>query len=699
MTDISEYHQINQVKAVPNDYVLIIEKSTNLQIVSPSEYVFEGICARFGVVNGNNRLYIKEDYLPHLTYLQEKIVARRLVGELDHPREFDISLKNISHIVEKLWYDETDNTVKIRIRLLNTPHGMIARSLVDAGVPLAISSRSAGQIHEGQKVRLHRIFTFDLVAEPGFADAILQPSLSENLKQNYNMLFESLTKIKSESVVNDLTAISENYNFGDTVRIYKINEGDKSFMELMSLEEKTQNNSATMDNNLTRDEFNAYSEGLTNELSAIKNNNAEIAKAMNEFRVKLFEAFPQAQQQQQQDQAQSTGNIGAPEPIGAIQGQEQAQIQGQKDAQTTELPNVTEDDENKDVVAKLVQYVDFMALQLQNVMNHTNYVTEMLNKSISYQESIGTVLNKHVNHTNYMSKKLNETINFVDVVGQKTNEAINFANYLSNVTNDLANYSDLLGVRTNEAINYANYLGDTADAQIKHGDYMARIIENRMASTPMAPSIENRNLKSNVTSITESFTNINDEINKVVTKINENSQNAVLENRYPFLKLLEDEQKLFFYNLDTQTKQDVVLALESSVYTSKDDVVTIMNSVIDFKNKNVANHIKFMPEKYKTIFENMDEAEKNALAVRANSGVYKVNTPYQVKSFWDSQDFSGIKTRIFENSDVEKLARTTQQTINESQSKEGFVPVAQVNQMSRGYSDTYVNSIKRHASR
>jgi hypothetical protein len=94
----------------------------------------------------------------------------------------------------------------------------------------------------------------------------------------------------------------------------------------------------------------------------------------------------------------------------------------------------------------------------------------------------------------------------------------------------------------------------------------------------------------------------------------------------------------------------------------------------------------------------MNGAEKNAISVRANSGVYKLNTPYQVKSFWDSQNFDGVQQRIAENEQNAKLAQNAQ-AINESQSKEGFIPVSQVQQMSRGYSDDYVASIKRHAAR
>ena len=68
---------VNSIQAVPNDYVFIIEKSSTLTPISKDEYVFEGICARFGILNSNNRLYIKEDYLPHLSYLNW-IIRRNL---------------------------------------------------------------------------------------------------------------------------------------------------------------------------------------------------------------------------------------------------------------------------------------------------------------------------------------------------------------------------------------------------------------------------------------------------------------------------------------------------------------------------------------------------------------------------------------------------------------------------------------------
>jgi hypothetical protein len=172
----------------------------------------------------------------------------------------------------------------------------------------------------------------------------------------------------------------------------------------------------------------------------------------------------------------------------------------------------------------------------------------------------------------------------------------------------------------------------------------------------------------------------------------------VLEGRYPFLKLINEEQKRYFYNCEAQTKHDIIIALESSVYTSGADVVSIMEAVVADKNKQVPNYIKLMPDKYKKIYENMSQEQKNSIALVANGGMYKLNTPYQVKSFWDSQRFDTVTANIADNNTNQSLANNAQK-INESQSKEGMVPVSQVQELSRGYSDTYLQTLKSYAAR
>jgi len=209
-----------------SDMLFIIERvneGLNSATLDNGDIVMEGVCAVFGTKNNNNRIYEKAEYLPHLDYLNEKIERGQLFGELDHPQNFDVSLKNVSHVVEKLWYDQNSDNVKIKVRLLNTPAGQIAKTLVESGCTISTSSRAAGQVMNEGKVKIQRIFTYDLVAEPGFSEAVLRRSVNESFQSNYSMLFESLDNIKATSIINTLVDISESLNLEESIKVYKIN--------------------------------------------------------------------------------------------------------------------------------------------------------------------------------------------------------------------------------------------------------------------------------------------------------------------------------------------------------------------------------------------------------------------------------------------------------------------------------------------
>lgn len=170
-------------------YVLICEQSSSkLKKVENDDYVFEGVFTEFGIENNNGRIYEEKEYLPHLEYLSKKIEKNMLVGELDHPEKFDVSYSKASHIIEKLEYNKEKRQIVGRIRLLNTRAGKDARALVDDNVQLSISSRAAGVVKEDKKVQLKRIFTYDLVNDPGFESANLtRVTESFGLPENSNI--------------------------------------------------------------------------------------------------------------------------------------------------------------------------------------------------------------------------------------------------------------------------------------------------------------------------------------------------------------------------------------------------------------------------------------------------------------------------------------------------------------------------------
>ena len=105
-----------------NHYLLVVERSESQLSISKTDekYVLEGVFTEIGVKNNNNRIYDEKEVLPHINELKKMCEGNKLLGELDHPKSFDISLKNASHVIEDLYYDKGKKQVIGRIRLLNT---------------------------------------------------------------------------------------------------------------------------------------------------------------------------------------------------------------------------------------------------------------------------------------------------------------------------------------------------------------------------------------------------------------------------------------------------------------------------------------------------------------------------------------------------------------------------------------------------
>ena len=170
------------------------------------KYIFSGVftaCSVPGhvIINRNNRSYPEKTVLAHLGYLREAIKKDgSILGELDHPEgRFDVQLKEASHKITDLWYDQVNHNVMGKLEILDTPNGKIAQQLVEAGYPLFVSSRAAGDVNERtHEVEIAQIFTYDIVCTPGFAEAKLE---RVNEKLNYaaaNYLNESVSWQKKE---------------------------------------------------------------------------------------------------------------------------------------------------------------------------------------------------------------------------------------------------------------------------------------------------------------------------------------------------------------------------------------------------------------------------------------------------------------------------------------------------------------------
>ena len=138
----------------------------------------EGIFLQSEMKNRNGRIY-PFDVLDREVkkYTEQYVNTGRALGELGHPDGPSINLDRVSHKIVELRTEGSNFYGKARI--LDTPMGKIAKSLLDEGVKLGVSSRGMGSLEERNGVKYVRddfmlATAADIVADPSAPDAFVQ---------------------------------------------------------------------------------------------------------------------------------------------------------------------------------------------------------------------------------------------------------------------------------------------------------------------------------------------------------------------------------------------------------------------------------------------------------------------------------------------------------------------------------------------
>jgi hypothetical protein len=111
-------------------------------------------------------------------YNENHVQAGRALGELGHPDGPTVNLDRVSHKIVSL-RESGDNFIG-KAKILNTPMGKIASSLIEEGVKLGVSSRGIGSLkmtREGVNVVSDDFMlatAADIVADPSAPDAFVE---------------------------------------------------------------------------------------------------------------------------------------------------------------------------------------------------------------------------------------------------------------------------------------------------------------------------------------------------------------------------------------------------------------------------------------------------------------------------------------------------------------------------------------------
>lgn len=620
--------------------VLVVERSgsdisysnetvTNNLGKQEESIVLTGIFTTFNQKNRNGRIYESADFLPHIEALKESIKNHTLLGELDHPHGFEISLTNASHVIESLDYDPQRNVVVGKIRLLNTAKGKDAQALVRDGIPLHISSRAAGTVDESGHVKLQQLFTYDLVADPGFANAVLSrvnegvdsnPISDESrrilteMKEKYEKLNEGLNLIQSsddcEIYETNTELLPEPGQEGfKTDRFGAAQQNQNANKRAINGTIDDTNNNNNMDNGkyISFEDFQKYTENLSEII-------ADLQSAIANYKTELDSV--------------------------------KKEKEGIKPTETFE-DGKTDNSAIADLVADEINAkVSEVQEKYNNLKKYTMYLAEQLDKSISHQDYI-------VENANDILKKQDEIIKHNNYIVDNLNDTIGYQNYIAEMLDKSIDYSNMLAEEQNKNIAHSDYLVEKMNQMIRHQDYIAESCNNIIEEgNKLNEKFEQ--LKSHNNYIVEGMNNIVAHNDYIVESINSKEENALneenkvveennkpTENQKPEQKTDENKEEKFNskkYQSEINEKLGNLISTVKTHYeeTKKKEVEQIAESKKAIENSNEFMLVNYIPERLKEKWANLSDERKQEILAESKMLVIKdANT---ATYFWNTRD-------------------------------------------------------------
>ena len=615
--------------------VLIIENSTNSLIrenngSQKKDYILGGTFTEFGVKNRNERIYTADKFLPALDELNERMSSLGVVyGEFDHPDVFDTSLSRASHIITKANYVKESNLVNGEIRLLNTYWGKEAKALVDDGCPVFVSSRAAGITESDGTVSLKKLFTYDIVADPGFASAKMSvKNINESLGYNENSNFR-IYEMSDESKINQLFDMNKN-----------------EFV--------------------TKQQLTEYSQYLVKELASTKK---EVKGALTKGNLS-----PKKMEQllEYYEELNST-NSQVVKYLDYLA--EKVQIM------------VNENKSLKETTDKLIKHNDYLAENLEKAVNYSEYLAENLDKNIEYSEYLAENLDKNISYSDYIAENLDKNISYSEYLAENLDKNIEYSEYLSeNLDKNIA-YSEYIAENLDKNISYAEYIAEHVDNSIAYSEYLAEHVEGNIAYSEYIAE----HLDDNIAYSEYIAENLDKSINyqgMIVEKLNSGKLNESMnenEEAFPSLQAagfdnMEDEEDCG-PNAEEENEEEayngIAPAHEEEAYNKEEDEDCGPSASEEENEEEEAHDYEVTGNSDSELSESIDrlieEAKKRKVSESTDLNFLKFLNKSQVDSYYalSDEDQEAVKFHIsernyFTSKDVLSLIAEALSSKNES---------------------------------
>lgn len=193
----------------------LVENKTDREKV----YKIKGPFLQADARNRNGRIYPYKILSEEVKrYDAEFIQAKRSIGSLDHSDSPTVKLSEACHIVTELTM--VDKIGYGTAKMLDTAQGKIAKTLMDEGIQLAVSSKAIGSLSsDGIVGDNFKLYAIDLVLTPSLNLAYVESIMeSQDYIINGNQLVavnvenfkKDLVKNGTRNLYNDLTKFLNN---------------------------------------------------------------------------------------------------------------------------------------------------------------------------------------------------------------------------------------------------------------------------------------------------------------------------------------------------------------------------------------------------------------------------------------------------------------------------------------------------------
>lgn len=534
-----------------------------------SDLYLVGEFTTFDVMNRNKRIYKKENYKMVLEQIAGKCASGALMGELGHPDGRSLTdLTQVSHVVTKLEIDDTNNCVRGELKLLDTPNGRIARTLVESGVPLFVSSRASGYITKGGVVTLTNLVTYDLVDEPGFANARLTvrditESLCSECEDSENVaIFDAESGCALEApTVPDAPAASSNQDILNAINA--LSTQVQSLANRVTAIESARVSAPTVP-------ASADTKAIPATITAIVD--SKISEALEDVYRTIYDM-------------------------------------DERRIHESEFKALQESIANREnvTIPALVKYVNYIAEECSKREKYLDYVVNECNKREKYLnhvvESHDAEMGKVASYLDYVADSINE-----GATGASDDKRLDIIeSYLEHIGLEINKSEKAINEKLGKFVEYTDYIAKTINENNQEVEMLQQYINEEVCGALEDVINENKMYRTEVIASDKKFRSIDESINALDTRLG--LFNESVNDRMNSMSIINDEAEMndvkkLLENIQSRESQAKATA-SAAAATQKENI---------FLEREEKRLLSFMHPSVKHIWERFDNSTKMKIA-------------------------------------------------------------------------------------